>query len=272
MNPTDPIPTPPQNPTPPPTPPLAPTPTPTPPQAPTPRPELRAPSKPKPTEKTDTKPAGNPTKTPAPTPAAESKPSRLRPPASSHGPGPKTWGDEPEWRDDRPEDKPPNARRPLLLALALAFLLLAAALLVWRITTLRPAPLPLKNHVLPELSLGGGSDVASDGAFADARLADAVRKQLKLDPGTPLTNARVKNLETLDARGCATTTLLGIETLSNLQTIDLRENDFTSLRPLRELAYLTSVDLRDNPFSCTAQKHTLKLLAGKGVSVKSDCE
>ena len=80
----------------------------------------------------------------------------------------------------------------------------------------------------------------------DAGLAGAIRSELGLDAGDPITQQTMATLTNLDASDQGISDLTGLEHATNLQTLNLDKNQISDLQPLTSLTNLQSLTLTDN--------------------------
>ena len=86
----------------------------------------------------------------------------------------------------------------------------------------------------------------------DPNLKEAIREQLQLPAGTPITQQDMEKLEYLDnekTEKMGITDLTGLEYATNLNSIPLNQNEITDLRPLSNLIQLESLGAWGNPIS-----------------------
>ena len=77
----------------------------------------------------------------------------------------------------------------------------------------------------------------------DAALRAAVRSEIGLLPGVPLTKERVQEVRYLNIAGKGISDISGLEFAKNLRELDLSRNPITDLAPLANLKSLESLDL-----------------------------
>ena len=83
----------------------------------------------------------------------------------------------------------------------------------------------------------------------DPNLRVAIRDALNLATGTPITQADIRQLTKLEARGEQIKDLSGLQHAINITKIDFGENDVSNLSPLAALTQLEFAELRRNPIS-----------------------
>ncbi len=86
----------------------------------------------------------------------------------------------------------------------------------------------------------------------DPNLREAIREQLQLPAGTPITQQDMQKLEYLDnekTEKMGITDLTGLEYATNLSSIPLNQNEITDLSPLSNLIQLESLGAWGNPIS-----------------------
>ena len=83
----------------------------------------------------------------------------------------------------------------------------------------------------------------------DPNLRVTVREALKLAAGAPITQADMRQLTELEARGKQIKDLSGLQHAINVTRIDFGENDIGDLSPLAALTQLENAELRGNPIS-----------------------
>ena len=86
----------------------------------------------------------------------------------------------------------------------------------------------------------------------DPHLREAIREQLQLPAGTPITQQDMEKLEYLDnekTEKMGITDLTGLEYATNLNSIPLNQNEITDLSPLSNLIQLESLAAWGNPIS-----------------------
>ena len=86
----------------------------------------------------------------------------------------------------------------------------------------------------------------------DPNLREAIREQLQLPAGIPITQQDMEKLEYLDNKKTekmGITDLTGLEYATNLSSIPLNQNEITDLRPLSNLIQLKSLGAWGNPIS-----------------------
>jgi internalin A len=93
-----------------------------------------------------------------------------------------------------------------------------------------PTPLPARDKCLGIL-------------FTDVNLEAAVRNELHIDGGTPITCDLARSLNSLDASSRSITSLKGLELFSNLQTLQLEGNSISDITPLAALTNLKFLSL-----------------------------
>ena len=79
----------------------------------------------------------------------------------------------------------------------------------------------------------------------DANLERVLRDALTVPAGTPITEADMRQLTTLDAAAREITNLTGLESATNLTELRLGENPVTDISPLADLTQLTFLRLND---------------------------
>jgi Leucine-rich repeat (LRR) protein len=97
-----------------------------------------------------------------------------------------------------------------------------------------------------DLVVSKGPEVAVLVIVPDVNLAAAIRSQLSLDPGTPLTTAHLAALTFLSAGWSGVADLTGLECGVNLTTLYLGGSAITDLSPLAGLTGLHSIALDTN--------------------------
>jgi hypothetical protein len=93
-----------------------------------------------------------------------------------------------------------------------------------------PVPLPARDKCLGIL-------------FTDVNLEAAVRNELHIGGGTPITCDLAGSLNSLDASSRSITSLKGLELFSNLQTLQLEGNSVSDITPLAALTNLKFLSL-----------------------------
>ena len=86
----------------------------------------------------------------------------------------------------------------------------------------------------------------------DPNLKEAIREQLQLPAGTPITQQDMEKLEYLDnekTEKMGITDLTGLEYATNLKGISLNQNEITDLNPLSNLIQLEALTAWGNPIS-----------------------
>ena len=86
----------------------------------------------------------------------------------------------------------------------------------------------------------------------DPNLKEAIREQLQLPAGTPITQSDMEKLHHLDnekTEKMGITDLTGLEYATNLSAIALNQNEITDLSPLSNLIQLKSLGAWGNPIS-----------------------
>ena len=95
-------------------------------------------------------------------------------------------------------------------------------------------------HKLQELASG-------DVEIPDPNLERAIREEMGLPSGTPITQLLINQLTSLTAREKQIADLTGLEHASNLKHLALPENEIQDITPLTRLMHLEVLELRDNP-------------------------
>ena len=86
----------------------------------------------------------------------------------------------------------------------------------------------------------------------DLNLREAIREQLQLPAGTPITQQDMEKLKYLDnekTEKMGITDLTGLEYATNLSSIPLNQNEITDLTPLSNLVQLEALSAWGNPIS-----------------------
>ena len=97
-------------------------------------------------------------------------------------------------------------------------------------------------HSLQELASG-------DVEIPDPNLERAIREEMGLPSGTPITQLLINQLTSLTARAYQITDLTGLEHATNLRHLALPENQIRDIIPLSGLMHLEVLELRDNPIT-----------------------
>ena len=97
-------------------------------------------------------------------------------------------------------------------------------------------------HSLQELASG-------DVEIADPNLERAIREEMGLPSGTPITQLLINQLISLTAREKQILDLTGLEDATNLKHLALPENEIQDITPLAALIKLEFLILRDNPIT-----------------------
>ena len=87
------------------------------------------------------------------------------------------------------------------------------------------------------------ADVVS---ISDTALADAIRTELGLNPGDPITTDDMLTLTKLDAQAEGISDLTGLEHATNLTELTLNGNQISDVTPLAGLTSLQELDLQNN--------------------------
>ena len=95
-------------------------------------------------------------------------------------------------------------------------------------------------HKLQELASG-------DVEIPDPNLERAIREEMGLPSGTPITQLLINQLTALTAKEYQIVDLTGLEHASNLKRLALPENQIRDITPLTGLVHLEVLELRDNP-------------------------
>ena len=95
----------------------------------------------------------------------------------------------------------------------------------------------------------GSAALAQNVEIPDPNLRNAIREALNLADGASITQADVRLLTRLEARGEQIQDLSGLQYAINITRIDLGENDISNLSPLAALTQLEYAELRRNPIS-----------------------
>ncbi len=105
-------------------------------------------------------------------------------------------------------------------------------------------------HSLQELASG-------EVKISDPNLERAIREEMGLPSGTPITQLLINQLTSLTARTNQIAGLTGLEHATNLKSLNLAENEIQDITPLAELIKLESLILRDNPITDLAPLENL---------------
>ena len=92
------------------------------------------------------------------------------------------------------------------------------------------------------ISVGLSAEVVH---IPDANLEQVLRETLNVPPGTPITEAEMRQLTTLNAAARQITELTGLEYATNLTELRLGENPITDIRPFEHLTQLRFLRLND---------------------------
>ena len=85
--------------------------------------------------------------------------------------------------------------------------------------------------------------------ISDPNLERAIREEMGLPSGTPITQLLINQLTSLTARMNQIAGLTGLEHATNLKSLNLAENEIQDITPLAGLIKLESLILRDNPIT-----------------------
>ncbi|MBS4785210.1 MAG: leucine-rich repeat domain-containing protein [Clostridiales bacterium] len=107
-----------------------------------------------------------------------------------------------------------------------------------------PAGGDVKVPTLLQADLGNGEDIRE--LFEDEALYNAVRENIGVADGLPLTLDGVQNMKSLLADSLNITSLKGLEHLTNLTVLYLGDNQITDIKPLAGLTQLESLYLEGN--------------------------
>ena len=97
-------------------------------------------------------------------------------------------------------------------------------------------------HSLQELASG-------EVEIPDPNLERAIREEMGLPSGTPITQLLINQLTSLTAREKQILDLTGLEDATNLKSLNLAENEVRDITPLAGLIKLEFLILRDNPIA-----------------------